>query len=91
MAQQQADRILLEIQAEVGGSQNITRLTNLINHLEAELNDVSRATAEQRSQMVMAESELRRLAAGYAAGSSEAIRLTQAARNLAQQISRIDD
>ncbi|WP_161883844.1 tape measure protein [Deinococcus alpinitundrae] len=85
-----ADQILLQIQAQVAGGADVKALSGLVNQLASDLRASGTATDAQRTQLIAARASLQALAGGYAAGSAEARKLTQAAASLTAQIGRID-
>jgi len=85
-----ADQILLQIQAQVAGGADVKALSGLVNQLASDLKATGQASDAQRQKLIAARDSLQALAGGYAAGSAEARKLTQAAASLTAQIGRID-
>ncbi|TSA80791.1 tape measure protein [Deinococcus detaillensis] len=85
-----ADRILIDIHAEVAGGADVKTLSGLVNQLNSDIKATGSASESQRAQLLATRNMIQTLAAGYAAGSAEAIKLSQAAATITASLSRID-
>lgn len=86
----QADRILLEINAQTSGTPDLARLSGLVSQLGNDMRVTGRATDAQRAQIAAAATAMQRLASTYAAGSAEAQQAARAAAALQRQLAQID-